>query len=74
MGFKYVLPIIYIYIEEQTQLEVNWTEIDHLELQKLPYLKMPFWPSVNHQNPYSSYIFNEFVWNFHNLCKYGFRE
>ena len=32
--------------------------------QKLPYLKMPFWPGVNHRNPHSSYIFNEFVWNF----------
>ena len=35
---------------------------------------MPFWPSGNHQNPYSSYIFYEFVRNFQKRRKYGFRK
>ena len=48
---KFVFPIIYININKgQTQLEVNYTQIDHSGLQKpekWPYLKTPFWPSVN---------------------------
>ena len=34
MNFKFVLPIISIYIKRQTKLEVNWTQIDHFSLQK----------------------------------------
>ena len=34
MDFKFVLPIISIYIEGQTKLEVNWTQIDYFSLQK----------------------------------------
>ena len=29
MDFKFVLPTIHINIKEETQLEVNWTQIDH---------------------------------------------
>ena len=29
---KFVLPVIYINIKGQTQLEVNWTQIDHFVL------------------------------------------
>ena len=60
MDFKFVLPIIHINIKEQTQLEVNLTQIDQFILkkpQKWPYLTVPFWPSGDHQNLYSSYIF-----------------
>ena len=34
MDFNFVLPIIYTNIEGQTQLEVNWTQIDYVGLQK----------------------------------------
>ena len=34
--FKFVLPIIYINIDIQTKLEVNWTWIGHLSPQKPP--------------------------------------
>ena len=34
MDFKFVLPIIYINIKGKTQLEVNWTQIDHFGPQK----------------------------------------
>ena len=34
MDFKFVLPIIVVHIEGQTQLEVNWTQIDHVGFQK----------------------------------------
>ena len=32
MDFKFVLPIIHINIKEETQLEVNWTQIDYFIL------------------------------------------
>ena len=44
MDFKFVLPIIYINIEGQTQLEVNWTQIDHGGR----------WPPKNHKNGHIS--------------------
>ena len=68
MDFKCVLSVIYINIEGQIQLEVNWTQIDHAGLQKAtkwPYLKTSFSPSVNHQNPYSSYIDSEIFRQIH---------
>ena len=34
MDFKLNLPIIYINIKGKTQLEVNWTQIDHSGPQK----------------------------------------
>ena len=34
MDFNIVLPIIYINIKDKTQLEVNWTQIDHSGPQK----------------------------------------
>ena len=36
MDFKFVLPIIYINIDIQTKLEVNWTWIGHFSPQKPP--------------------------------------
>ena len=45
MDFKFVLPVIYSHIKGKTQLEVNWFQIDHFDLQKpykWPYLKAPF--------------------------------
>ena len=32
MDFKFVLPIFYINIKGQPQLEVNWIQIDHFIL------------------------------------------
>ena len=32
MDFKFVLPTIHINIKGETQLEVNWTQIDHFIL------------------------------------------
>ena len=67
MDFKCVLHLFSIDIKWQIKLEVNWTQIDYFNLrkpQKWPYLKIPFYPSVNHQKANSSYIFYEFVWNF----------
>ena len=34
LDFKFVLPIIYINIKGEPQLEVYWTQIDHFGLQK----------------------------------------
>ena len=34
MDFKFVLPIINTNVKWQTPLEVNWTQIDQLSLQK----------------------------------------
>ena len=34
MDFKFVLPLIYINIKGETQLEVYWTQIDHFGPQK----------------------------------------
>ena len=34
MDFNFVLPIMYTNIEGQTQLEVNWNQIDYVGLQK----------------------------------------
>ena len=34
LDFKFVLPIIYINIKGQTQLEVNLTQIDQFSLKK----------------------------------------
>ena len=44
MDFKFVLPIIYIDVKEQTQLEVNWTEFYRFGPQKWPYLETQFLP------------------------------
>ena len=33
MDFKFVLPVFHINTKGQTQLEVNWTQIDHIGLQ-----------------------------------------
>ena len=57
MDYTFVLPIIQINIKRQTHLE-NGSQLYPnsplypLKTTKWQYLKMPFWLSVNHQNPY----------------------
>ena len=59
MNLKFVLLILSNDIKGPTKLEVNHTQIEHFSLkktQKWLYLKIPFFPSVNHQKAYFSYM------------------
>ena len=78
MDFKFVLPIISIDIKGQTELEVNWTQIDYFSLQKKQknghISKSHFAQVAITKKPTPPIFFHLIFWNFQNRCKYGFHK
>ena len=81
MDFKlFVLPIIYIYINVKTQLEVILTlwplwSPKTIKMVISQYLSCHFGQLVSITKiPTPPTFFNLLVWNFQNQCKYGFRK
>ena len=79
MNFKFVLPIIYINFDIQTNFGVNQTQIGHYIPKKTPkthqsgHISKPNFAQVSFtKKPTPPTFFNEFVWNFQNQCKYEF--
>ena len=79
MDFKFVLLIIYINIKGQTQLEVNWTQIDQFNLKKTQngHFSKRHYSRVSIAKIPTPTFFIEFIWNFRNQyisILYGFRK